>query len=131
MLFFDTSAAIEWLRGNTRINDVYDGDKIAMSVLSVYELMWAAERKNQNTVHNVERFIENCYLIQVSIEDARLAAFTKTKLMKKGTDKPAIDLLIAATAEREGLKFVTFDKDFEDIAKSSNLDLILLSSGKV
>ena len=131
MLFFDTSAAIEWLRGNKQINDVYDGDQIAVSVLSVYELLWAAERKNKNTMRAAEIFIESCHIIQLDIEDARLAAFTKTKLIKKGADKSVIDILISATAERAGLRLVTFDNDFRDIAGSSNLELIFLSSEKV
>ena len=128
MLFFDSSAAIELLRGNTKLDEILDDDQIVLSVLSVYELLWAAERKGDNVNQKVQRFIESCRIVPVTYEIARLAALTKIKLMKSGKDKPAIDVLIAAAAEDEGLRFITFDKDFEDIAKSSNLDLLWIKS---
>ena len=63
MLIFDTSAAIEWLKGNEKLKNKIENIDIPafkwhISVITVYELLWAAEKKGKTHVDAVERFIE-------------------------------------------------------------------------
>lgn len=50
MLLFDTSAAIEWLKGNEKLLDIEDS--ISVSAVTVFELMWAAEGKGASIAIN-------------------------------------------------------------------------------
>ncbi len=128
MLFFDTSAAIEWLRGNKELKRIVGNNQIESSSITIYELLWAAKRKNKHTFDAVELFLDGCVIISVDNKIARRAAFMKAELMDKGKDKPMADLLIAATAEVENTKFITFDNDFKDIANIANLNLCLMKT---
>ena len=130
MLFFDTSAAIGWLRGDPNLAKVAEDEQVMLSVVSVYELLWASRRKSEKAVDAANRFIAACTTIPVSDEIARRAAHIKGELAACGKDKPMADLLIAASAETEGGIFVTFDRDFEDISRFCDLHLHLLK-GKV
>ncbi len=126
MLFFDTSAAIDWLHGEEKLKHEAADEGIAISVITVFELSWTAKRKSHQSVEAVELFMDNCTILPVTADISRRAAHLKTDLMAAGKDKPMADLLIAATAEREGLKFLTSDKDFQDIARFADIDLHLI-----
>ena len=115
MLLFDTSAAIEWLRGNEKLKD--RKSSIAVSVVTVYELMWAAERKSPVTLKKTKEFLDNIMVIDMSLEIAYETAHGKAQLMNMGREKHLEDLTIAATAKLHRLELITFDTDFEDIAK--------------
>jgi predicted nucleic acid-binding protein len=126
MLFFDTSAAIEWLRGNEALRKEADGEGVALSAVSVFELLWAAKRKGRKAAESVDLFMNGCTIIPISADIARRAAHLRADLLSAGLDKPMADLLIAASAESEGLRFLSYDKDFKDIARFSDLELHLL-----
>ena len=126
MLFFDTSAAIDWLRGEEKLKSEAAGGSVAISVITVYELLWAAKRKSRHAQDAVDAFIDNSTVLPVTQDIARRSAYLKAELLGAGKDKPMADLIIAATAEKEGLKFLTSDKDFEDISRFADIDLHLL-----
>ncbi len=115
MLLFDTSAAIEWLRGNEKLKD--KESSIAVSVVTVYELMWAAERKSQSTFKKTKEFLDNILVIDMSRDIAYETAHGKAQLMNLGLEKHIEDLTIAATANLHRLELITFDTDFKDIAR--------------
>lgn len=126
MLFFDTSAAVDWLRGKEELKNKTDNESVAISVITVYELLWATKRKRRSAVEAAELFIDACTILPVTADIARRAAYLKTDLLAGGKDKPMADLLIAATAEKEGLKFLTSDKDFQDIGRFADIDFHII-----
>jgi predicted nucleic acid-binding protein len=126
MLFFDTSAAIAWLRGDELLKAEADGEGVAVSAITVYELLWAAKRKGRKSQDAVELFLDGCAIIPLSADIARRSAHLKAELLAGGKDKPMAGILIAATAEHENLRFLTSDKDFEDIARFADIDLHLI-----
>ncbi|MEW6036328.1 MAG: type II toxin-antitoxin system VapC family toxin [Candidatus Micrarchaeota archaeon] len=126
MLFFDTSAAVAWLRGDEALKRRAGEEGVAISIITVYELVWAAKRQGHRAIDAVEMFLDGCTILGVGEDIARRAGYIKAELVGSGKDKPMADLLIAATAEKEGLKFITMDKDFRDIAKFADIDLHLI-----
>ena|SRR5271157_522379 len=126
MLFFDTSAAVDWLRGKEELKNQTDNDSVAISVITVYELLRATKRKRRSAVEAAELFIDACTILPVTTDIARRAAYLKTDLLAGGKDKPMADLLIAATAEKEGLKFLTSDEDFQDIGRFADIDFHII-----
>lgn len=126
MLFFDTSAVVAWLRGDPKLRESMGDEGITVSAITVYELLWAAKRKSHKAVESSERFLEGCIILPVTADISRRAAHIRSEMMGRGKEKPMADTLIAATAEKEGLKFITFDKDFQEIATFADLDLHFL-----
>jgi len=126
MLFFDTSAAIAWLRGDEGLKKAAEGDGVSVSAVTVYELVWAAKRKSRRAQEGVELFLGGATIVPVTADISRRAAHIKADLLAAGKDKPMADLIIAATAEKEGLEFLSSDRDFEDIRRFSDIDLHLI-----
>lgn len=123
MFLFDTSAAIAWLRGDGRLKKHVEGGSAAVSVITVYELLWAAKRKSRRATEGVEAFLACCTVLPATADIARRAARFRAELLTAGKDKPMADLLIAATAEADGLPLLTLDNDFRDIARFSDIRL--------
>ncbi|NYZ73887.1 type II toxin-antitoxin system VapC family toxin [Candidatus Micrarchaeota archaeon] len=126
MLFFDTSAAVAWLRGDESLKKEADDEGVAISVITVYELLWAARRKSRRAVEGVELFLDGSTILPLTHDIARRAAHLKAEVLAGGKDKPMADLIIAATAEKEGLKFLSSDKDFADIRRFADIDLHMI-----
>jgi predicted nucleic acid-binding protein len=126
MLFFDTSAAIAWLHGDLKLKNEIGDESVVISVITVYELLWVSKRRSRKDVEAAEMLIEACTVLPVSADIARRAAHLKTELIASGKEKEMADLLIAATAEKEGLGFLTSDMDFKDIGKFADIDLHML-----
>jgi predicted nucleic acid-binding protein len=124
-LFFDTSAAIAYLHGDQKLKDA-GNEGIVISTVTVYELLWAAKRKSHRALEAVEVFLNGCVLVPFGADIARRSARIKTELMAAGKDKPMADIIIAASAEQEGLKFFTMDNDFKDIGRFAEIDLHLI-----
>ena len=125
MLLFDTSAAIEWLRGDKKLQAETGGEGVAVSAITVYELLWAAKRKSRTAQKGVETFLDGCAILPLTADIARRSAHLKAELLAGGKDKPMPDIAIAATAEMEGLRLLAFDGDFEDIARFADIGLKL------
>ena len=123
MLFFDTSAAIEWTRGGQKLKDKAEDESVAISAISVYELLWAAKRRSRKQTEGIDLFLSGCTILPVTADIARRAAYIRSELLASGKDKPMADILIAATAEKEGLRLLTSDKDFNDIARFADIDV--------
>ncbi|MCD6227649.1 type II toxin-antitoxin system VapC family toxin [Candidatus Micrarchaeota archaeon] len=131
MLIFDTSAAIEWLKGNEKLKNKIENIDIPafrwyISVITVYELLWAAEKKSRMHVNAVERFIENVNTLPITTQIAKESANIKNMCMKKGYQFTMADLMIMSTARLNNAKLVTFDKDFKKLKKIYNFELIML-----
>ncbi len=126
MQLFDTSAAIEWLNGNEDVKRHVPDLRIGISAITVYELLAVALKKGKRSNDAAELFIDRCTVFPVTLEIARRAAEIKSGLEKSGRDKIMPDILIAATAELQGVGVITTDKDFVDISKYSGVPLTLV-----
>lgn len=124
MYLFDTSAVIEWLYRKRLSQRIHD--PVAVSALTVAELIPAAKEKNQATLDAVNLFLSEVEIIPVMEKTARLAADIKFELRREGKEKGLIDCLIAATAKLQNLTLVSLDQDFQDITRvvKINLDFI-------
>ncbi len=126
MLFFDTSTAIEWLRGNPTLENTVLDQSIEISTITIYELLCAAKRRGEKEITTVEGFIQGCRVLPVTERVARRGAFLKADLLKRGKEKMMANILIAASAEIEGLRLITFDGDFNDIKNLADIDILIL-----
>ncbi len=74
--------------------------------------------------HNIQNTLRDFSFIEPGIEDYIYAAELKNKLMKKGINAGSIDFLIASIAINNELYLATYDNDFDNISKNSNLKVI-------
>lgn len=127
MLLFDTSAIIELIKGNSKLEKYLD-EQVVVSTITIHELHYGASNsKNfEQNMHTVRQVLENVWSIEVKNNIAIVAAQIRSKLSKKGKEKALADILIAATAVDGELELITFDKDFEEIAKNSELKVKIL-----
>ena len=80
--------------------------------------------KNPKDFHALKVYFEAFPLIELTREDYIKAAELKNNLMKKGKQVSTIDALIASAAISYDYYLFTTDKDFEQIAKHSKLQLL-------
>ena len=121
MLIFDTSAVIEWLKGNQALLEV--SEEIGISNITIYELLWTSSKRKESVKKAVEQFVNRTLTLDITPKIAREAALIKMKLLANGRDKPMADILIAATAKVNGTQLYTFDNDFEEIKEVTELEL--------
>ncbi len=81
MYLFDTSAVIDWLY-NRRLGNKING-KIAISVLTLAELLPAAKRKSKKTLQATNEFLLYVEKIPVTEEIAMIAYDVKYRLSKR------------------------------------------------
>lgn len=123
MLIFDTSAVIEWLKGNDKLSKVED--QIAISTITAYEMLWNSQKRNRKVISAVDFFIEKSQILNITLDVAREAAVAKMKLLAAGKDKPMADLLIAAVSKVNNMELYSFDRDFQEISNVLDFNLIL------
>lgn len=121
MLIFDTSAVIEWLKGNKALQEV--SEEIAISSITIYEMLWTSSKRRESVKKAVDRFINRTLSLDVTTNIAREAGSIKMKLLASGKDKPMADILIAATAKVNGSQLYSFDSDFEQFKEVTELNL--------
>ncbi len=124
MLLFDTSASIEWLKGNKKMSNIED--IISLSTITVYELLWSAQKRGKRTLNAVNLLLDGCKIIPVTEKIARLAADIKAQLSLMGKDKTMADLLIAATSGLEEIKLISFDSDYFHIAEQMDIEIDIM-----
>jgi predicted nucleic acid-binding protein len=124
ILLFDTSTCIQFLKGDQSLSFV--DTPIAISVISVFELLPTARRRSKKVHQEVSKFIDKCRILDVSLNISKIAADAAYDLTLRGKPKSMADLLIAASGIVHKIKLITYDKDFSEISESMNLDLLLL-----
>ena len=127
MLLFDTSAIIELIKGNSKLEKYLD-EPVVVSTITIHELYYGANNSKNfdQNMHSVRQTLENVGYVEVKNNIAIIAAQIRAKLAKNGKEKALADILIAATAVDEELELITFDRDFEEIAKNSELRVKIL-----
>lgn len=114
MYLLDTNILIYFLQGNRHIIDVLNDlcqDQFSISVISRLELLVGLD-KDTKTKRELELTLDECKNIPVDTAIATAAADLFHSLKSKLKFK---DLVIAATAEKNGYTVITCDKDFKKL----------------
>ena len=101
MILLDTDICIELLRGNPKVIDKRQGydEKIAISVMSVAELFYGAEKSDYavNNSRLIEEFLLTIEVISSDMEILKKFGEIKAKLGGGGNILADADIFIAAT----------------------------------
>ncbi len=132
MIVLDTSYIIDYLRGVDAARDlVGDGDEIAITVVTYHEIMTGLKRKKRRREEKIlRRFLSEIRILPFDINAADESSSIAARLMAVGKAVNALAILIAGIAIASGAeKIITGDSDFLEIAKVSNIEVVLYGRG--
>lgn len=132
MIVLDTSYIIDYLRGVDAARDlVDDGDEIAITVVTYHEIMTGLKRKKSRREEKIlRRFLSEIRILPFDKNAADESGSIAARLMAVGKAVNALDILIAGIAIASGAeKIITGDSDFLEIAKVSNIEVVLYGRG--
>ena len=128
MIIFDTSAAIDFLRGGTKTKSLVEsieetGDAVAVTTVSLFELLSPIQhRRLAKEERAVKAFLRRAVLLDLDSDSATEAAKIMGGLLRLGIPINPMDVLISGIAVANGAeKIVTSDRDFEQVSKISDL----------
>ena len=108
---FDTNVLVDHLRGTHPIPNLVVSSKPAVSIITIGELYYGAEKSNnheQTLILLDELFSQlNLVVLPLDFDTIRLFAFHKSELEKKGARIEDFDLLIGSTALSNDLTLVS------------------------
>jgi tRNA(fMet)-specific endonuclease VapC len=125
MICLDANVVIGILNGEPVIRRrleaiVSAGDRVAISVIVLFELIYGAEHsaRRQHNLDRVEKFLAGAVdIIPFDAVDATEAAELREELERLGTPIGPYDILIAAQARRRDATLVTAnDREFGRVA---------------
>ncbi len=110
-LLYNSPSAIEKAR-------TLDKNRIAISVISLYELYFNAFRKNtKRLLKDVEILSKSYDVITVDQEVVRISGEIQANLLDMGERIPVLDILIAGTAIKSDARLVTKDDHLLKLGK--------------
>ena len=126
MIVFDTSALIDLFRGKNEILQSVDDDMVSTAV-SYHEIYVGIKRQKARAEEKFfRRLFSDIKILDLDIASAKRSSEIMSRLMALGISVNAFDVLIAGIAESNGAEaIVTRDKDFEAIAKVTELNIKL------
>jgi len=126
VIVFDTSALIDLFRGKNEILQSVDDD-IASTAVSYHEIYVGIKRQKARAEEKFfRRLFSDIKILDLDIASAKRSSEIMSRLMALGISVNAFDVLIAGIAESNGAEaIVTRDKDFEAIAKVTELNIKL------
>jgi len=126
VIVFDTSALIDLFRGKNEILQSVDDD-IASTAVSYHEIYVGIKRQKARAEEKFfRRLFSDIKILDLDIASAERSSEIMSRLMALGISVNAFDVLIAGIAESNGAEaIVTRDKDFESIAKVTELNIKL------
>src|SRR5688572_7357296 len=110
--FFDTYALVEIVKANVKY-EVYSGEKVTITLFNLVELYWSVlsdfgESKADDVFTQFRTSV-------VEIEDAVLKEAVKFRKEQKKRDLSYTDCIGYIYAKHHGMKFLTGDKEFENM----------------
>ncbi len=130
MIVLDTSFVIDYFRGvSTTYDLVSDEDEVAITTITYHEIMTGLKRKRSKREEKIfKRFFSEIKILPFDVKAAEESSSIAAKLMAIGREVNALDILIAGIAIANGAdKIITRDSDFEEIAKVSDIEVVLYS----
>ena len=133
MILFDTSAIIDFLRGGLKTKSIVEEieskrESVYTTVISQYELLTPVYHKGMKVAErNIRAFLRRSIVFPLDQNSAEEASRIMGSLFKLGLPINALDTLIAGIAIETGTdKIATLDRDFIQIAKVTDLDVIII-----
>ncbi|MBI2183857.1 MAG: PIN domain-containing protein [Thaumarchaeota archaeon] len=112
--FLDTYGIVEMLKGNPNYEG-YAGVELATSEFNLLEVAYALVRDfNETKALEVLRKLKSFVALQVASEDDYVRA-AKMRLEKRSSNLSLIDCLGYVMALRLGVKFLTGDRQFQEL----------------
>jgi len=128
MIVLDTSFLIDYLRGIKATYDLIDEENdVATTSITYHEVMIGLKRKRSKKEEKLfKRLFSEVKILPFDVKAAEESSSIAAKLMAIGREVNALDILIAGIAIANGAdKIITRDTDFEEIAKVSDIDVVL------
>jgi len=128
MIVLDTSFIIDYFRGIKATYDLVDEeDDIAITTITYHEIMTGLKRKRSKREEKFfKRFFSKVEILPFDVKAAEESSNIAARLMAIGKEVNALDILIAGIAIANGAdKIITRDLDFEEIAKVSDINIVL------
>lgn len=124
MIILDTSALIDLFRGGNEILKSLDGD-VASTTISYHEIYVGIKRQKAMAEERFfRRLFSDIKILNLDRSSAERSSEIMSRLMAIGISVNAFDVLIAGIAEANGAEtLITRDRDFESIAKVSELNI--------
>ena len=133
MILFDTSAIIDFLKGGLETKSMVEEierkrESLYTTVISQYELLTPVYHKGiRAEERNIRAFLRRSVVLPLDLNAAEESSRIMGALFKLGFPVNALDTLIAGIAVATGSdKIVTLDKDFLQIAKITDLEIIII-----
>ena len=133
MILFDTSAIIDFLKGGVKTKSIVEEiesnrESVYTTVISQYELLTPVYHKGMKVEErNIRAFLRRSIVFPLDQNSAEKASRIMGSLFKLGLPINALDTLIAGIAIETGTdKIATLDRDFIQIAKVTDLDMIII-----
>ena len=133
MIVFDTSAAVDFLRGGAKTKSLVEsiektGDAVAVTTVSLFELLSPIQhRRLLKEEKAVRAFVRRTVLLGLDSNSATEASKIMGALLRLGIPINPLDTLISGIAVANGAeKIVTSDHDFEEIAKIADLKIQII-----
>jgi len=126
VIVFDTSALIDLFRGKNEILQSVDDDMVSTAV-SYHEIYVGIKRQKARAEEKFfRRLFSDIKILDLDVASAERSSEIMSRLMILGISVNAFDVLIAGIAESNGAEtIITRDKDFESIAKVTELNIKL------
>jgi predicted nucleic acid-binding protein len=128
MIVFDTSAAVDFLRGGLKTKSLVEsveqtGDAVAVTTVSLFELLSPIQhRRLLKEEKAVRAFIRKTMLLELDSSSAIEASKIMGSLLRLGIPINPLDTLISGIAVANGAEsIVTSDHDFEQVSKIADL----------
>ncbi|OWP55967.1 MAG: hypothetical protein B2I17_08270 [Thermoplasmatales archaeon B_DKE] len=133
MILFDTSAIIDFLKGGPKTKSIVEEternrENIYTTVISQYELLTPVYHRGlKSEERNIRAFLRRSVVYPLDQKAAEESSRIMGGLFKLGLPVNALDTLIAGIAVATGTdKIATLDGDFVQIAKITNLEIIII-----
>ncbi len=106
---------------------VDEGDDIAVTAITYHKIMVGLKRKRSKKEEKFfKRFFSEIKILPFDVKAAEESSSIAARLIAVGREVNALDILIAGTAIANGAdRIITRDEDFEEIAKVSDIDVVL------
>jgi tRNA(fMet)-specific endonuclease VapC len=126
MIVLDTSALIDFFKGEENIREFMDKD-VTTTIISYYEIFSGIKhRKARKEEQFFRRFFSEIEVLDFGLKAAEEASDIMGRLLSLGTPVNSMDVLIAGIAAANGAeKIISRDRDFISIGKVSKFDVLV------
>ena len=133
MIVLDTSATIDFLKGDKEVVDSIESTQkssgpLAITTITLFELLHPIyHRKLERHERIIRAFSRQIPVLGLDFAAAEESARLMGSLLRIGRPVNALDVLVAGIAVSNGVHgLITRDKDFEDISKVTGLRILVV-----